>query len=275
MKRKRIADPGSSERALCTFFAADARRGAWTVYPEQGNWDLLLVRRGVQVGIQAKLIGGVEVILQALPSLNGQARYHRPEVQTGPTYRAILVARFPGRTPRAERRRREEVYELARHLRLIVLEPPEPPFRTSGWCRVGWHDNLSRSILSCGTSLDFRYYRHRPEAPVWTPPFVPDLPAGVPSPRTVSPWMIAAVKLELRTRDRGWACLDDARAETRAIGGDWNPGTLLSRYFVCHGKRIPGSRQFKWFPRTHSIPSAAFPEVAAELMAVKPGEEVR
>lgn len=270
MSAHTVDNPYATEEALCEAFAGAARADGWTVYPEQGGWDLLLVRRAVQVGVQAKLVAGVEVLLQALPTLDGYVpTYRRREgPEEGPNYRAVLVSRFPGRTPRAEVHRRAEIYALARHLRLVVLEPPDPPFRTSeGWLRVGWNDNLSRSILSpYGSSLDFRAYRWRPEKPIWTPPFVPDLPAGVPNPRSVGKWQLAAVRLELLAEERGgWVCLDDARAATAAEGGEWNPKTLLSRYYDCTGELVDGSRQARWRPRPRSRASREFPEVYDEL----------
>lgn len=259
------------ETDLCADFVDAAVAGGWTAYPEQGGWDVLLVRRGVQVGVQAKLVGGVEVLLQASEPRGG---WKRPKADLGPHYRAALVARFPGRTEAAAAARRREVYGLAVRLRVVVFEPPT---RFHCWCRVGNATNVARDRSR--SALDLRWYRRRPREPVWTPPFVPDLPAGVPNPRTVSPWSIAAVRLDLLIRERGWVCLDDVRGATAEVGGDWNPKTLLGRYWRSTPTPVGNATgQLRWKPkdpRWTAAPSDEFPHVAAELIGVRKRPRVK
>jgi hypothetical protein len=249
-----------TEAAVCERLIADAKVGGWTAYPEQGDWDLLLVRRRVQVGVQAKLVGNLEVLLQALPAPA------RPSICTGPQYRAIVVGRWPGRTPKAQQDRRNQIAALAMRLRVLVLEPPL--LGNGNWLRGGWPSpNIGRPLWRFGQErIDWRWYRWRTTEPVWTPPFVPDLPAGVPAPQSVSAFQIAAVRLERLGAERGWVCLDDARAVQAEVGGRWNPQTLLSRFWTCSGKRIEGSRQCQWTPHRHwPAPSKVWPAVAAGL----------
>lgn len=264
-----------SEEALCAAFSEDARADGWTVYPEPKDWDLLLVRRGVQVGIEAKLLGGVEVLLQALPALTSMPMRRRGRLARtgfpGPHYRAVLVGGFAGRGRGAREGRRSALYAIAAYTGIVVLEPPEPLVATN-WLRIGWRENLDDERrprrLGRPTGLDVRAYRWRPSKLVWTPPFVPDRPAGVPSPSSVGPWQLAAVALELVVEAGGWISLGDARRITDRYDGNWNPSTLLSRYFRSTGERIGnGIRGHRWVPNGVRRPTSEWADVAEYLRA--------
>lgn len=256
-----------SEQELCEQFAAAATADGWTIYPEQGSWDMLAVRGRVQLGIQAKVAASVHMLLQALPD----ARYGERE---GPHYRAVLFERVVGRTANARREHRTEIYALAQHLRLLVLQSPNPNSRWSNWLRDFPEPNLTVARLGIsGRSLtrwrlDFRHYRWRPQKLVWTPPFVPNLPAGVPNPRKVSAWSLAACELEKLYNARGWVCLNDARLVTVNQDGGWLPRSLLQRFYASTGERVPGSkaRQTRFIQRSwNPTPSKEYPEVAEGL----------
>lgn len=255
-----------SEADLCDRFIDAAKAEGWIAYAEQGDWDLVLVRRGVQVGVQAKLVGNLHMIFQALPDRP------RGEGKRGPHYRAVLVGRWPGRTPKARQNHRNELCGLAMRLRLLVLEPPES-FSRRGWLNVNWpFANLSRGWGRHHRSVDFRWYRWPVAEPVWIPPFVPDLPAGVPCPSTVSAFQVACVKLERLCDARGWICLDDARDVLKELGGKWNPATPLGAHFENTGERAHG-RQMKWKLRPRiERPSKRWPEVAAGMKGDHDGE---
>lgn len=250
----------ATEADVCDALVQDAP--GWTAYPEQGGWDLLLVRQGVQVGVQAKLVGNIHMLLQALPG------NPRKEDVEGPCYRAVAVGRWPGRTAGARIGRRNELAALAMRLRLLVLEgPTEELGKTGTWLKRSWPCvNLERRYTGYGPpAIDWRWYRWRPKRPVWTPPFVPDLPAGVPAPSSVSAFQIASVKLERLANEKGWICLSDVR-NIEGADGNWNPQTLLTSFFECTGKRILGSRQCKWIlHRRWPPPSKRWPAVAAGL----------
>jgi hypothetical protein len=77
MSKKKI-----SESDLCKLFADKARLIGWTIYPEQYDWDILMIKNNTQVGVQAKLTLNVKVLEQTIPSFNSY---------TGPDFRAILV----------------------------------------------------------------------------------------------------------------------------------------------------------------------------------------
>lgn len=258
-----------TEAALCADFIEAAKADGWEVYPEQGSWDVLLVRRKVQVGVQAKLVANDEVLLQALPD--------DPRDATGPTYRAVLVGRYPGRTDAAVRRREVEFHALARHLRLLVLDPPVPGRRGfyANWLKVGFEANLALGanlraryrLFRLRSPLDFWHYRREGKR-VWTPPFVPEgIEAGVPSPRAVGKWQVASVRLEVAVRELGYASLDVARAIVRGVDGGFHAETLLKRWCVCTGERIEGTRQSRWVLRERGKrPTRAYPETAAGML---------
>jgi hypothetical protein len=252
-----------SEEQLCRAFMEYARANGWTCYPEQGSWDILLVRGRVQIGIQAKKVADDYMMLQALPDRPG-----RPD---GPQYRAVLYGRASGRTDRARRERENEIAALSMHLRLLVLRPPVvgegwlPPMfnlSRSAWGQVG----VGRGGWSRGRII-WRHYHWRPAKLEWTPGFVPTHAAGVPSPRSVSPWKIAAIRMEQLAAEFGFVCLTDAREIAREVEGHWNASTMLNRFFVCTHECVGGGRQQKWklSGRSNSTPSACYPEVAGAL----------
>lgn len=269
-----------SETDLCAAFTEAARSEGWTVYPEPTGWDLLLCRRGVQVGVEAKLLGGVEVLLQALPALTSMPTRRRSRLARagfpGPHYRAVLVGRFAGRGRGAREGRRAALYALAAYVGVLVLELRPGPGGETTWLSTGWRENLSldlrRPRFPHRNRLDVRAYRWFPSKPVWTPPFVPDRPAGVPCPVKIGPWQLAAVALEFLA-DAGWVSLGDARRVTARFEGRWNPSTLLSRYFRSTGEPIGnGVRGHRWVlrPRVRR-PSAEWPDVAVHLRGVHRG----
>jgi len=261
-----------SEADLCDAFRTDATADGWACYPEQHGWDLLLVRGGVQVGVQAKLRGGVPVVLQTLPPMGGiHGRPEQPKV--GPQYRAVLVHRWPGRTEPVQRELRTEVGTLARHLRVLVLwRDPEWTGRRARRGKVfsEWlpmHDwQLCPATLRMSEAIDWRYYHWRPRSGLWLPPFVPNLRAGVPSPSTIGPWQIAACRLETRAIERGgWCTLADARDVTKDIGATWLPKTLLQAFFRCTAER--DGRQFRW--QLRRSPAREYPAAAEGLQGLQ------
>jgi hypothetical protein len=246
-----------TETDLCRAFL-DGLPPDWTAYPETAGWDVLLVRNGVQVGIQAKLRANQEVLLQALPTLRIWRERQRI---SGPRYRGILVERTTGRTEESRRTNLHRFAAIARHLRLLVLRPPTEshlPFPDDWLGRAepnGLNRRMSYQLVRRArpTSIDWRWYRWNPSRPEDLPPVVPRVPAGVPSPEVVSLWSVAAVRLELLCRERGFVTARDAREIRDDLGAKWNPSTLLKRFFehrppprgrwVLHSRWLPPSRR--------------------------------
>lgn len=214
-----------SEAALCEVLAALARAEGLVVYPETSGWDLLLVRPedGEQVGVQAKLRPNVDVLEQALVG----ARAKGPEVH------AVLVPSCSA----AFRR-------VALELNLCVLEgyllDPEHGMDRGarGWWRL-------REVLEKAPR-----HHHLPGR-CWVPPFVPNLPAGVPGPRSVTPWKVHAAQMCARVR-AGEAL---SNREVRSLGMDPTSFDL-----------VPGEKPARYRPRADtSLPDVGFPEVCLGL----------
>lgn len=239
----------TKETELCQAFL-DSLPDVWRKYPEQGDWDFIIQRGLTQIGVQAKLVADLKVLTQALPSCPG-------EPKIGPHYRAVLIGRWSGRTVKAALRSRSEFCALARHLRLLVLRPPDlwrnAAVRPLGWKRfdrwlpvdrmINYTQMLKRPPWE---KLKWRYYRWHPSSPIWVPPFEPKLPAGVPSPSHVSAWQLAALALHRICEDKGWICLNDARKIVGSMAGVSFQASSLLKYFWYATQVAAEGRQKRW-----------------------------
>jgi len=232
-----------SERAVCDLLRVVARDLSWTAYPEQGGWDVLLVLPdGTQVGVQAKLRANLEVLAQCVV---------RPR-SPAPDVRAVLVPVDVS----------DAFHVVARELDVALLDAE----RLDGG---PWSDDAGARAVRMGLTVGPGYLAEAvSEAPrrvptsgrVWTPPFVPDVPAGVPSPRTVSPWRVSAARFCAELR----AGLEVTRRDIAARG--MNPSTWM-RWL----DRVPGSSPARYVARRphawrgvhdDSLPDRKFPQVA-------------
>lgn len=188
MKASEIKEIFPTEAALCAAFSAWVRDGGgtryepWTVYPETGGFDLLLVDpQGRQLGIEAKLRLNAKVLVQALPS--------RWSNLSGPDWRGILVPAANG-----------ELSELAKLHGLVVFTP---------WSTdpTQFSPQLSQSSRVYDAWHDFN-----PDKRCELPPMVPGLPAGVPSPVMLTPWKVGALKVLAHLEANGTITAREVRA---------------------------------------------------------------
>lgn len=174
----------ATEADLCAAFSAWATGEGWTVYPETGGFDLLLVDADhYQLGIEAKKQLNFKVCSQALP-------HHYDH--TGPDYRGILVGTAPNPAAVA----------LLAHCGLAVFFPQ----RAYG----------GRTVQLTFSADANSYYKHHlhdhnPRRRVELPEIIPDVPAGVPAPSTLSPWKIGALRILALLELRGFVTRDDFR----------------------------------------------------------------
>lgn len=225
-------EPFASEAALCELLREVATSMGWVFYPETGGWDAILVLPDeTQIGIQAKLRANVDVLAQALIPLR----------RVGPDVHAVLV-------PTCSIAFRD----VADGLGVLVIDGSSlrATSRMIEWAGAGY---LEAVVRRAPRSV------HLPGR-CWLPPFVPTGPAGVPAPRSVSPWRVAAAKLCAAIREG----LEPTNAEIAAYGmsaSTWKrwldpvPGTKPRRYALRPGV---------------TLPDVAFPEVSLGLALPMP-----
>lgn len=224
-------EPFASEAALCEVLREAVRKVGWTFYPETGGWDALLVLEDeTQVGVQAKLRANVDVLAQAIV----------PARRVGPDVHVVLV-------PSCSRAFRDVALELG--IGVLVGDV----FRGERPRSAGDPSYLERVVSKAPRTT------HLPGR-CWLPPFVPDGPAGVPAPRAVSAWRVAAAKLcaEIRTG------FEPTNEEIRTRG--LSPSTWYQWL-----DPIPETRPRRYRLRpTTSLPDVAFPEVSRGLGLPEP-----
>ena len=168
--------PFATEAALCAAFIK-AVGEEWVCYNETANWDILLVRKidGFQIGIQAKLRFGVDVINQAI-----EGGWTHRIAGPCPDCIAILV-------PRAEDKGFGKVCDALglNVVRVHALDfsrgwtfSPRLPARGDKYSEGDWHETAT-------------VQRHQ------LPEYVPDVAAGAPSPLQLTDWKIKAIKLAI------------------------------------------------------------------------------
>lgn len=233
---RRRCDPFKSEALLCDVFIEKARAEGLVCHPEASGWDLLIVdpESGEQAGVEAKLRPNVHVLYQATRAIE-----HRP----GPAVHAVLV---PSAT--------EAFSWVAEELRVVVVE---------GWrlvpeeTRHAWRDPIGvRSALFDRTP------RWTHSEPAWEPEVEVIQSAGVPGPRTITPWKIAAVKLCMKLRAEGSVRRRDV-LDDPVLKGSWS--LWSQRWLVPVGR---DGRETIYGPRPGAeLPDEMYPRLAEALLA--------
>lgn len=199
-----------TEAELCQQFRTWAEARGWLVHPEVSNWDMVLVPSSMgvhddsalgdlvkspcftpgqsdQVGVQAKLLGNVDVLAQAL----GDRR-------TGPSWRLVVV-------PRPS----TNFIEVARHLGMMVA---------ANEVKTGYH-GFARGLPAKWRQAPDGFKIHGRGAPVLVnkqltlPPIVTNLVAGGPSPKQLTPWRVKALRLCRLLRTAGYLTPEDFKRE--------------------------------------------------------------
>lgn len=217
-----------SEQELCDAFAIAARAAGYQVHPECGPWDLLIVcrRTGDQLGLQAKLRLSVEVFSQTLTT----------ELAAGPEIHAVLV---PVAT--------QEFFLVAQYLNVHVFQGITL-------------DRLNLPLVfECAKRWKHPVREWAPEVEIITP-------AGVPSPKKVTRWKLAAVQLCLRAREKGFVTREDMLA--LKLGPSYflskKQGNIFERRMV-DGQRRRGEYVLR-DPSSPLVPDLRWPEVVEALM---------
>lgn len=168
---------------------------SWTPYHESCGFDLMLVHKveGTQIGIEAKLRMNAKVISQALP------RYEYND--DGPDFRAVLVP-FKGVS--------DDWSAICQALGLSMI--------ASGRVERGLRNGIIAEFtgeLPNPTKenwwADRRWTFWNPIRRCKLPEYVPDVTGGKPSPLTLTPWKIKAIKLLIVLDRRGFVTRRDMR----------------------------------------------------------------
>lgn len=215
-----------TEADLCAAFIAWAKPQGWVAYAETAGWDILLVDgAGIQLGIQAKLKFNMQVLHQAV-----EESWH----DEGPDFRGILIPKASGASRLLRALGLGEIY-YSKHYRGGDFYGMESHFQ-------GWH--------FCNPIK-----RHK------LPEYVPDVPAGVPSPSPLSHWKIAALKIVATLNVRGFV----TRADFREAGID--PGRWMYAGDWLKRGDVPGQwvkDQLPDFAASHPV---VYPQVLAAVRA--------
>jgi len=236
-----------TESELCQQFRDMIEKvSGWDVFPETSGWDLLLVGPGgVQVGIQAKLRASIVVLSQ---TIHGE-RWPGSRL-SGPDYRMILVPKCSA-----------EFEDVARELHIQVLE-----FETFN------EDIASFELQHLSDYTNGTWYCWEHKKQCWTPPITVNVPAGVPSPRSVTPWKINAVKLCMRLRDNGYITSRDFQEFNIAFTEFWRHKLRTigkMRVVATRGKRrYVMIHRYVQLSHT-SLPDQDNPEIVLGLRALK------
>jgi hypothetical protein len=184
------ADKFTSEKALCDHFIK-ALPKAWVAYPESGGYDILLVHRetGIQVGIEAKLQLNAKVIDQVLVG-----SLHRD----GPDFRAVLV---PADTSPA-------LMKLCNHVGVTVIYVTNPKSRYFQRF-YEFHPTLPDPKNDYWYGDHYPWFDLAPVTRLTVPEYVPDVSAGCASPRQLTSWKIAAIKIAIIGARRGFLTVRD------------------------------------------------------------------
>lgn len=255
--------PFRTEEELCAAFAPVARAAGWDVHSEVNGTDMLLVATatcsteqleargtgapgrcvvapGTQLVVEAKLRGNFDVLVQALPP--------DPYRRNAADFYAALVPTAPSGFRAVASRCGVNTIEAAR------------------W--DGWNEKW---VLN--PQLDFLNYRHvrtPGQKPRWVPPVLVEAPAGQPSPRSLTPWKLAAVRLCLEFEGR-----DIHASDFKAAGIDmkrWRDHGWL----VNTGRKAGRKATYRLCGPDHTPkrPDMDYPEIAAALQVSPPLEEL-
>jgi hypothetical protein len=221
-KRRKPKDLPKTERELCDLLRPVLAELGWPTYPEVEAWDLIAVGpEGRQIGIQAKLRCSVEVLYQATRS------------RRGPSYRFVLVAHAS-----------EEFRHVAQIAGVSVIDVRD--------LRVSRSADFVRALVHGAREWERR--------DVWLPPFIAvDQPAGVPSPKTITRWKVAAAQLCADLRAGTTVTTSEIRQRGAGSLSTWR------EYFEA----IPG-KPTRWAYKGGRLPDHDFPEVSRYLKLPEP-----
>lgn len=224
-----------TEADLCAAYIATVPED-WIVYPETGGFDMVLVHKAtsVQIAIEAKLRLNAKVVCQVMDSV----------VDTGargaPDFRAVLVDSCSQEFIRICSRLGITVLTLAPPKRLSRSHTPAPMTEWVPSPRLPVARRLSDP--QPGWFHEANWHDQAPISRIDLPDYVPEVAAGVKSPKILSHWMIKAFRVCAWVERHGAI----KRTHFKALGISptmWMTGHLLKQGDLrgewVAGKRFP------------------------------------
>lgn len=226
-------NPYKTEADLCDAFVAVAAQAGWQAYPECGNWDLLMVRDGIQVGIEAKLRCNIDVLAQAV-QYSGAPYVNVPQ----PHYRGVLV---PSAT--------------------FAMKTVCASLRLHRWDHQWITDRYDRGDLGLHEG-----YLFGSENRVELPEVAIQTSGGCPSPKLMSKWRINALRICILFEEQGYLTRADI------LDGGCDPGRWTQFWMVPDGQVMgtKGRMVTRYVPnprRLDDMPSFGYEAEMAALAA--------
>lgn len=192
------------EATLCSLFIEQMNQEpGWACYPETGGFDILVAHEsGRQIGVQAKLQLNAKVADQILPK-HYDYTYEHPS----PDHRLVIVRNITESS--------EGIARLLDEVGIAVWAPNIEQHYISATREHGWRANFYIHSKMCDDARCAKPPQHiphwkaalfdwNPAKRIELPPIVPKVAAGVPSPTSITPWKLAAVRVLARLRLQGF-----------------------------------------------------------------------
>lgn len=192
------------EEDLCRLFAQEMADLGWTVYPETGGFDLLLVwpETGHQLGVEAKLSLNAKVADQIIPDdLPG---FHSRGA--GPDFRAVIVPTLTDAS--------QGIAKLLKILGVNVWDVRDQGRGPSFMNAVTRYEGAAQWAVSSKPlpGFDCAWFDFNPARRCEVPSIMPQVPAGVPSPVRLTPWKMGALKVLVDLELDGFVTAGSVRA---------------------------------------------------------------
>ena len=228
-RKKRSTAKYKSENELCEAFIEIAELNGWTVYPETSNWDMLIIKDGIQIGVEAKLRANLEVISQALPR-----RHSNHKKAAGPHYRAVLVPKST-----------KHFVKACTGLGIYIFDLENVA--------------LAKRFFNTPDQYD-KIFKWETNKLCWLPDYIPDVKAGVPSPISLTPWKQKALMLIAVADIKGYVTSADAKEIDIGFAN-------FSKLYLKQTDEKEG-RRIKWVLKNcKKRPDKQHPRVYGEILA--------
>lgn len=254
----------TKETELCAEFIKLVPEKEWTVYPETGGFDILLVRKsdGFQIGVEAKLKLNAKVISQA-----AENAYYWHTDQPGPDARAVLVPDSASELASVCGLLGIEVIRLYKEQDYTYFRDSDGRMRSEPRERFRFHPELPH--LNKYRTGD--WFDHCPHSRLKLPDYIPDTIAGDKSPVMLTDWKIRAMKLTVILDRQGYLTRKDFKKLEVSISR-WIQGGL--RAWLVQGSEYGNWVRTEHFPDFAKQHPVNFEQIKADFENWNPYKEI-